>query len=93
MGSDKLRVERSTDETCKRWVTTRFFHRVETLISKVANAGCKTKPKHVAERENVICKSCGVSVVLFDPQLGLMIEQSVEHPFKCSATAVFRMLF
>jgi len=57
----------------------RGHNRVEALVGEIANTRSEAEAERVAEGEEVIGETGGVGVVLFDPQVGLMVEKTVEH--------------
>ena len=56
----------------RRWMYKR-------LSARSRMRGAKRKPKQVHQCEHVVGEACCVGVVLFDPQVRLMIQQAVQH--------------
>ena len=78
MAGDLFFVYDSTDERCERRITGGFLHGIETRITKVANAWGKPEPEQMAQGKDVICESAGVGVMLFNAEIGFMIEQPIK---------------
>ena len=57
----------------------RFPRHVEPLVGEVCDARSKREAEQVAQAEDVIGEAGGVGEMLFDAQLGFVIEQAVEN--------------
>jgi hypothetical protein len=77
MRADRLEIERASDHGFKRLVFA--FGDVQFRVAKIADAWCEAKSQQVHEGEDMIGESSGVGVVLFNPQIGLVMQQTVEH--------------
>ena len=49
------------------------------MFTKVANARSKPESEQVAQSEDVIGESGGVGVMLFDAEIGFVIQQPIEY--------------
>jgi hypothetical protein len=52
---------------------------VERLVGQIGDPRYECESQEMAQRKDVIGEPGGVGVVLFDPQIGLVVEQAVEH--------------
>jgi len=72
-------IDGATDHGAECLPLCRLARHVKTLIRQVAYAGREPEAEQVTESEDVIGEAGGIGVVLLDPQLGLVIEQAIEH--------------
>ena len=79
VAADPFPIRNSAYERCKRRITGRLLHRIKARISKVADAWRKPEPQQMTQGEDVIGESGGVGVMLFDVEIGFVIQQAVEH--------------
>jgi hypothetical protein len=56
-----------------------FAGDIDPLVGKIGNSWRKFEAQHVAEREDLVGEPGGVGVVLFDAQLGFVIQKAIEH--------------
>jgi hypothetical protein len=68
-----------TDERRERAIGRWLLHGIEARVGKVANTWSEPKTKQMTQGEDVIGEPGGVGVMLFDVEIGFVIEQSVEH--------------
>lgn len=67
------------DERCKRRILGLPFGHVQAPIGQVTDVRCESKSQAVAQKENMVSKSECVSRVLFDADVGLVVQQSIEY--------------
>jgi len=77
--ADRLEIECAFDHGFERLVLGLAFGDVEFRVAKVADTWSEAKTQKVHEGEDMIGEAGGVGVVLFDPQIGLVMQQTVEH--------------
>ena len=77
--SDQFEVQLAADQRRERWMVALLARHIEPLVGEVADAGRKAKSQQMAERKDVIGEAGCVGVVLLDPQIGLVVEQTVEN--------------
>lgn len=51
---------------------------IESFVGEIADAGREAKTQQMTKSEDVVGKAGGIGRVFFDPQVGLMVEQTVE---------------
>jgi hypothetical protein len=76
---DDLRIDGAADHGAKCQPLRRLARHIKTFVRQVAYAMREAKAKQVTESKDVIGKAGGIGVVFLDPQLGLVIEQAIEH--------------
>ena len=79
MGADVLDVERAADHRFQRLVGGIALRDVELGVAQVTNARGEAEAQQVHQREDVVREPCRVGVVLLDTQVGLVVQQAVEH--------------
>jgi hypothetical protein len=52
---------------------------VECLVGEIGDPRGECESQEMAQRKDVIGEPGGISVVLFDPQIGFVVEEAVEH--------------
>lgn len=52
---------------------------IELEFVEPSDAWCKAEAQQIAERKNVISKAFGISSMLMNIELGVMVQQTVEH--------------
>lgn len=72
-------IDGTADHGTECWPLHRLARHIKTFVRQVAYARRETEAEQMTESEDVIREACGIGVVLFDPQLGLVIKQAVEH--------------
>ncbi len=78
MGADVLDVERAADHGFQRVIGGVALRDVELGVAGSRMRGAKRKPGRCI-RANVIGEARRVGVMLLDPQVGLVVQQAVEH--------------
>ncbi len=78
MGADVLDVERAADHGFQRVIGGVALRDVELGVAGSRMRGAKRKPE-VHQGEDVIGEARRVGVMLLDPQVGLVVQQAVEH--------------
>lgn len=79
MGADVFDVERATDYRLERAIGGVALGNIERGVAQVANVRREVEAQQVHEPEDVISEVRRVGVVRFDPQIGFVIQQTVEH--------------
>ncbi len=80
MGADVLDVERAADHGFQRVIGGVALRDVELGVAR--GRGCAARsgsPREVHQGEDVIGEARRVGVMLLDPQVGLVVQQAVEH--------------
>ena len=75
---DRFEIERASDHGLERLVFDFAFGNIELRVSKVSDAWSEAEPQQVHESEDMIGEAGGVGVVLFDPQIGLVMQQAID---------------
>jgi hypothetical protein len=71
----KLEVQgRCADERLQHRPLAGFPWNVKALVGKISDPRCERESQEVAQRKDMIGETGGVGVVLFDPQIGLVIK-------------------
>ena len=52
---------------------------IELEFAEPPDAWCKAEAQQIAERKNVISKAFGIGSMLMNIELGVMVQQAVEH--------------
>ena len=71
-------VERAADERLELFMAA-TARDVEAGVLEVSDAWREPEPEEVHEAKDVIGESVGVGVMLFDTNVGLVIEQAIEN--------------
>ena len=79
MGADVLDVERAADHGLQCVIGGIAFRDVELGVAQVADARREAEAQQVHQREDVIGEARRVGVVLFDPRVGFVVQQAIEH--------------
>ncbi len=79
MGADVLDVERAADHGFQRVIGGVALRDVELGVAQVADARREAEAQEVHQGEDVIGEARRVGVMLLDPQVGLVVQQAVEH--------------
>ncbi len=79
MGADVLDVERAADHGFQRVIGGVALRDVELGVAQVADARREAEAREVHQGEDVIGEARRVGVMLLDPQVGLVVQQAVEH--------------
>lgn len=79
MGADVLDVQGAADQRPQRRVGLHALRHVQLGFAEVADARRETEAQQVHQGEDVIGEAGRVGVVLLDPQVGLVVQQAVEH--------------
>ncbi len=79
MGADVLDVERAADRGFQRVIGGVALRDVELGVAQVADARREAEAQEVHQGEDVIGEARRVGVMLLDPQVGLVVQQAVEH--------------
>ncbi len=80
MGADVLDVERAADHgVSARVIGGVALRDVELGVAQVADARREAEAQEVHQGEDVIGEARRVGVMLLDPQVGLVVQQAVEH--------------
>ena len=79
MGADVLDVERAADHRLERVIGGIALRDVELGVAQVADARREAEAQEVHQGEDVIGEARRVGVMLLDPQVGLVVQQAVEH--------------
>ena len=79
MGADVLDVERAADHGFQRVIGGVALRDVELGVARVADARREAEAREVHQGEDVIGEARRVGVMLLDPQVGLVVQQAVEH--------------
>ena len=74
-----LDVQGATDQRAQRRVGLHALRHVQFGFAEVADAWREAEAQQVHQGEDVIGETGRVGVVLLDPQVGLVIQQAVEH--------------
>lgn len=77
--SDQFEVELTADQGSERRMLALLAWHRKPLVGEIADAGRKAEAQQMTERKDVIGEAGSVGVVLLDPQIGLMVKQSVEN--------------
>ena len=77
--SDQFQIQLAPDQRSERRVVALLSWHIKPLVGEIPDAGRKAKAQQVAERKDMIGKAGRVGVVLLDPQIGLMVEQTIEN--------------
>jgi hypothetical protein len=79
MGADMLDVERAADHRLERVIGGFALGDVELGVAQVADARREAEAQQVHQRKDVIGEARRVGVVLLDAQVGLVVQQAIEH--------------
>ncbi len=79
MGAHVLDVERAADHRLQPVVGGIALRDVELGVAQVADARREAEAQEVHQGEDVISETRRVGVMLFDAQVGFVVQQAVEH--------------
>ena len=79
MGADVLDVQGAANHWAQCRVVLDAIRNIQLGFSEVADARCEAEAQQVHQGEDMIGEASRVSVVLLDPQVGLVVQQTVEH--------------
>ena len=79
MGADVLDVQGATNHWAQCRVVLDAIRHIQLGFAEVADARCEAEAQQVHQGEDVIGETGRVGVVLLDPQVGLVVQQAVEH--------------
>ena len=79
MGSNVFHIGVTTDQAGEYQVQLRDAVDIRVLVGQVADARSKAKAEQVHQPEHMVGEASRVGVVLLDPQVGLVIQQSIQH--------------
>lgn len=71
-------VEGATDQASKRSTLPGIATNVQAFVRQVANARGESKAQQVHQPEHMIGESGGVGIVLFNPQIRLVVRREGE---------------
>lgn len=71
-------VDGATDHGRERPVLGFAVQQIQLCVAQVADARSEAEAEQMHESEDVIREAGGVSVMLLDPQVGLMVKQPIE---------------
>lgn len=75
---DESCIDGAADQRSEGPPLTPLAGNVQPFVGEIADAGSEAKAQQMAESEDMVGEAAGVGVVLFDPQVGLMVEQPVK---------------
>jgi hypothetical protein len=79
MGADMLDVERAADHRLERVIGGFALGNVELGVSQIADARREAEAQEVHQSKDMIGEARRVGVVFFDAQVGLVVQQAIEH--------------
>ncbi|MNG04146.1 hypothetical protein D3C84_872570 [compost metagenome] len=79
MGADVLDLQGAADQRAQRRVDMYALRHVQLGFAEVADAWRETEAQQVHQREDMIGEAGRVGVVFLDPQVRLVVQQTVEH--------------
>ncbi len=79
MGAHVLDVQGAAYHRPQRRVGLHALRHIQPGFTEVADAWCEAEAQQVHQGEDVIGEASRVGVVLLDPQVGLVVQQAVEH--------------
>ena len=79
VGADVFSVDRAAHERRQRRIIALFPWDKEALVGQVTDARREPEAQQVHQSENVIGETSRVGVVLFNPKVGLVIKEAIEH--------------
>jgi len=79
VSADVLNVQRAADHWAQRRVVLYALRDIQFGFAQVADARGKTKAQQMHQGEDMIGEASRVGVVLLDPQIRLVIQQTIEH--------------
>ena len=79
MGTDVLDVQGAADQRAQRRVGLYALRHVQFGFAEVADTRREAEAQQVHQGEDVIGEAGRVGVVFLNPQVGLVVQQAVEH--------------
>ncbi|GAS59631.1 hypothetical protein NGUA37_02747 [Salmonella enterica] len=79
MGTHVLDVQGAADQRAQRRVGLHALRHVQLGFAEVADARREAEAQQVHQGKDAIGEAGRVGVVLLDPQVGLVVQQAVEH--------------
>lgn len=79
MGADVLDVERAADHRFQRAICGITLWDIVLGVTHVPDARREPEAQQMHQRKDVIGEACRVGVAFLDAQVGLVVQQAVEH--------------
>lgn len=79
MGADVLDIQGAANHWAQSRVVLDAIRNIQRGFAEIADARCEAEAQQVHQGEDVIGEASPVGVVLLDPQVGLVVQQTVEH--------------